>query len=339
MPNLTARRVLLSLTIIVAVMIAAYGAYWHLTAAKLAAGLDPWAEAQRAQGRSLHWEQVEIGGFPGEFRFRFANVSFGDTRPLPFTAVAPLLDVAARPWNLRHWRAAMPQVQLNDAVNAAGFELNHVEGEATLGSGAANSITFTAQDIAGSGLALGWAIGAARLQYTLPEAPPSGHDDTALAFSLALKQISLPVFPATLGNTLGDIAFAGEIKGRLPPGPLVAALTSWRDDGGTIDLHDLHLAWGGLTIAASGTVALDNDLQPIGALATEITGQDHVVDIAVATGGIRPRDASIAKTVLGLLAKPRPDGEKAINLPLSLQDSRLYLGPATLAHLPRIRWQ
>lgn len=339
MPKITARRLVLSLTTIVALALAAYAGYWYRTARELAAGLEPWAEAQRAQGDRLHWDRVEIGGFPAEFRFRFANATFAGTRPLSFAAEAPEIEVEARPWNLRQWRFAMPSARLDDSVGTAGCDLNHVEGEVSLAHGAAISVALAAHDIVGRGLAAGWRMASARLHYALPAAPPAGHSDTALSFSLELEQTTLPVFPAALGNTLGEIVLAGEIKGRLPPGPLAPALESWRDDGGTVELHDLRLAWGGLTIAASGTLALDNDLQPIGALSTEITGQDHVVDIAVATGGIKPRDATIAKTVLGLLAKPSPDGEKAISLPLSLQDGRLYLGPATLARLPRIDWQ
>ena len=47
----------------------------------------------------------------------------------------------------------------------------------------------------------------------------------------------------------------------------------------------------------------------------------------------------LAAAVLGVLARPGPSGEKAITVPLTLQQSRLYLGPAALGRVPRISWE
>ena len=128
------------------------------------------------------------------------------------------------------------------------------------------------------------------------------------------------------------------MKGALPPGQLVPALTHWRDDGGTIELQSLRLRWGSLLVDASGTLALDNALQPEGAFSAVITGQDAAVDVAVKTGALKPSDAGAAKAVLGLLARPNGNGDKALTLPMTIQNQRLYLGPAKLANIPPIPW-
>jgi hypothetical protein len=141
------------------------------------------------------------------------------------------------------------------------------------------------------------------------------------------------------GNTLSGFSFAAQMKGALPPGPLVPALAHWRDDGGTIELQSVRLRWGSLLVDASGTLALDKTLQPEGAFSTVITGQDAAVDVAVRTGALKPSDAGAAKAVLGLLARPQGNnGDKAITLPMTIQNQQLYLGPAKLATIPPIPW-
>jgi hypothetical protein len=42
--------------------------------------------------------------------------------------------------------------------------------------------------------------------------------------------------------------------------------------------------------------------------------------------------------VLGLLARPNGAGDKALTLPMTIQNQQLYLGPAKLATIPPIAW-
>jgi hypothetical protein len=59
----------------------------------------------------------------------------------------------------------------------------------------------------------------------------------------------------------------------------------------------------------------------------------------VKAGTIQAQSGGIAKGILGLLAKPGPNGEKAITVPLTLQQHRLFLGPAAVAEVPPIKWE
>ena len=40
-----------------------------------------------------------------------------------------------------------------------------------------------------------------------------------------------------------------------------------------------------------------------------------------------------------MMAKPGADGKKRLTLPVSLQNDRIYLGPAQIARLPRFTWE
>ena len=127
--------------------------------------------------------------------------------------------------------------------------------------------------------------------------------------------------------------------GVIPPGPPAEAVAGWRDDGGTVELERLVLEWGPLELEASGTLALDPAMQPIGSLTAEIRGYAETLDALVQAGAAPPRDAAIAKVVLNLLAKTPPDGgPPVLTVPLTAQDGRLFVGPVALLELPPIEW-
>jgi hypothetical protein len=334
------RGIVLVLAVLAVAAIGGYGYYWFSMAAKLREGLTPWAEAERAKGYVIQWDQVELGGFPGAFRFRFTKPSFGAQRPLPVTLDAPSLVVSASPWNLHHWQlAATEGARLAGPLGVIGVDLGRLE--ASTGEGVNETIVLeiAASTLDGIGLAQGTHIANATAHIALPARPPASHSDSALDAALQLTEVKLPASVPGFGDTLAELAASVQLKGALPAGSFEEALTHWRDEGGTIELKEFRLRWGGLLVDASGTLALDAELQPEGALSAIITGQDAAVDLAVTAGTLQPQDAGIVKAVLGVLAKPGPSGEKAITVPLTLQQGRLYLGPAALGQVPRINWQ
>ena len=336
----TLRRAALILGAVLVLAFAAYGAYWHVMAQKLEDGLGPWAAARQADGITLRWSKVALGGFPLRFRFRFTDAHLSAERPIPAEANVASLDVWANPWNLHRWHLSTRDVaRLADPLGALGVTLDHVDGSALLDEGRPFILDLGIAGARGSGLAQGFGIGKASVHLEVPPSPPKSHQDTALSAVIDLGAVTLPQAVPGFGDTVGDVAFSADLKGGLPPGRLAPALSAWRDSGGTLELRYFRLRWGGVLLDANGTLALDDALQPEGAFSAEITGQDAAVDLAVGSGALQPRDAVLAKTVLGLLAKPGPNGEKAITVPLTVQQDRVFLGPAAIAPLPRITWE
>ena len=84
-----------------------------------------------------------------------------------------------------------------------------------------------------------------------------------------------------------------------------------------------------------GAVVLDDDLQPEDAMTARIPDVDKIVQALAASGALDRRTAFAAVLVARTLG--RDDG--SIRLPVSLQDRRLYLGPAPLLKLGRIEWR
>src|SRR5204863_8979235 len=97
--------------------------------------------------------------------------------------------------------------------------------------------------------------------------------------------------------------------------------------------------WGTLAISGSGALALDTDLQPMGALSGAIEGYEELMTAFVAAGLMRSGDASLARLALGMLAKRGPDGRPTISTSFTIQNGAMYLGPAKLGRAPRILWE
>jgi hypothetical protein len=173
----------------------------------------------------------------------------------------------------------------------------------------------------------------------LPATPPRSHTEPALGLALDLRQVQLPVMTSVLNDTINELAFGITIKGAVPAGKLAQAAAEWRDAGGTVDLDNLHLNWGGVGATASGTIALDRELQPIGGFSGAIEGYDQILTGLVQSGGMRAADAGLARLALAMLAKAGPDGRPEIKTALTIQNGQMFLGPAKLGKAPRIAWE
>ncbi len=328
------------MTALVLIALVGYAGYWYYMAGVLRDQLVPWAQARAAEGYPTHWDNADIDGFPVAFRFRFTNASYGALRPVPVAMSAPELLVWAKPWNLHHWEFSAPQgARLVETTGTGGFDAAHLDGEFHNDDDQGTSIDIIARNLGGIGAAQAISIGDAEAHLDVPAVPPRDHTGIALGASLQINQTKLPSPLPGFGDTLSGLSFSAQLKGALPPGAFVPALNQWRSDGGTIELGYLRLRWGSLLVDANGTLALDRNLQPEGALSATITGQDAAVDVAVMTGTLKADQAGLAKSFLGLLAKPNADGQKAITLPMTLQSQQIYLGPAKIADVPTIPWQ
>jgi len=333
------RRIFIALLALVVLLAGAYCGYWYYTANNLRAGIDPWAEAQRAEGYDLHWDAVTVGGFPFTIRLRFDNFYIAAPKPLPYQASGPSMVFEASPWNLQQWRFTAPSgAKLELVWAAAGFDAESLKGDVTLPLDPEGALDIDALNLTGNGAADGVTITELRAGISQPAIPPASDSDTFLDLSFTLSTIGLPQGLPPFGNAIQEIAATAAIKGTFTPGPLVPALTDWRDRGGAVDLQDVHVHWDALDAAANGTCALDARLQPIAALTATLEGQDAIVDAAVTGGTMSEQNGEVAKMVLGLLAKPGPDGQKQITAPITVQDNRFYIGPAAVAHVPVIDW-
>jgi hypothetical protein len=351
---MTLRRVLGITAIALVILAAVHVAAWFHIADRLEEGIHRWAAERRAEGWTVSYGDFAVDGFPFAWRARLPAPRLQRTADEPaFLWSGPSLDLTWRPWQAnsvgfrsagQHW------LGLGAAGAAEPVRLDMADARGRLAFDAGGQLQRLALDIqdatitppSGDGLRLD------RLAATLDAAPAaggatgnSGHLQPSLRVDGELTGLTLPETPRpALGRTIGVIAVRGAVLGSLPAARLRDALDRWRAAGGTLELERLDLGWSALTVRAEGTLALDADLQPVGAMTAQISGFNETADALLAAGLVKPGEALVAKVALGALARtPKGGGQPQIEMPLAIQEGWLFVGPVRLIPVPPVRWE
>jgi hypothetical protein len=321
-----------------------YTAYWFLAAHRIEAGLLDWALSQRADKIDFSWQKMRVSGYPVTFRVDLGSAVLRDGAVTPSPEFhIPVLSGAARPWNLADWRLAAPDGFAADLAAAgrrspAKLLAQTADGLVSIESDGGWKLWLNLKDVdveAGAGVR----VSSARATVNVPPTPLRGHNEPAMGLAVDASQINLPVAVGPLGATINELDFGATVKGAIPTGKLADAVAAWRDAGGAIELDSLRLKWGALDATATGTIALDQELQPTGGFSGAVQGYDQILTALVQNGQMRATDAGLARIALTLLAKAGPDGKPEIRTAFTIQNGQMFLGPAKLGRLPRIAWE
>ena len=106
-----------------------------------------------------------------------------------------------------------------------------------------------------------------------------------------------------------------------------------------MEIQHLTLTWGPLELTAGATLALDDQLQPMGTGTARIVGYAETLDTLAAHSLISRSAATAAKAVLSLLANAPDDGSRPdVEVPLTLQYRTLSMRQVPLLRLPELDW-
>ncbi len=278
----------------------AYAIQWHVAADALREGLVRFIDGRRAEGYRIEHGEISLGGFPAAIAVRME---------------APL--VAAPDGR---WRWSAPAILLRTWAWRTHILDIEMPGR---------------HAIAGGGNEFPIDAGAANISLALPSRRATDIRSNSLRFVLLAADIALAgsTEPA-LGRKVSELAIEGAVVG--PFGGRSAPLGAWRDGGGTLEIARLRFVWGPLTAEGDGTFALDEAMRPIGAASVRLAGYDAAIDRLVEAGALTPRHGLTYKSALAAFAQASPDGEAVAQVPLTLQDAFIYVGPIALAGLPAI---
>lgn len=323
-----------------------YTAYWRYVAGELAAGIDAWAENERALGHVADFAPGEIEGFPFAFRRDFAALELGQPAADGVLRVtAARVTATMRPWNLQAIAVSTEQpVQIELLSVAQGqsvLSLGGGAGEVRLrADGRLERAAIRARDSALTTVGRQYVAETADLAIDLPALTPRSHQDPLLGFDLAFRGLGLPVGEEAL--TAAPIALAavtGTVKGPVATGqPPRVALAQWAEAGGTVELSHFAFAQAPLDLEGEGTLALDRDLQLLGALTLRAQGLTETIDLLAADGRIPGNAARTGRMMAEGLAKKDEQGRRVAQVAISLQQSHAWLGPIRLFRLPVLTW-
>jgi hypothetical protein len=332
----------LAAVLLLAALAGGYTVFWYIAASRLEDGIGRLAAALRPHKIDLSWQSAQVGGFPLALRLDLRGAELRDRVPVTASVTRlPRLSAAAAPWNFSLWRLAAPD----------GVTLRAGDGPAPLA-------TVTARAAAGSllipsaGGVKGWfdleqpqadagvklSARQVHLWLILPAHPPKADSDPGLGFAVDAGEVMLPAVPPPFRNPLDELAFGITVRGPVPSTPPKQAAAAWRDAGGTADVDHFTLRSGKLTIAGSGTFALDRDLQPEGSFSLAVEDYPALLDALVAAGRLRRMEAALARMALSLVAGNGPDGTPEIKTSLRLQHGEMFLGPVAIGPAPHIAW-
>ncbi|HVJ52986.1 MAG TPA: DUF2125 domain-containing protein [Aliidongia sp.] len=320
-----------------------YCVLWLYEASRIRAGLADFIAARAAKGMIVKTGAPEIGGFPLRIEAQFGGVSVDGLPYLPSAHLtAPVLIARARPWLPDTWRFEAPQgLSLELPQQGATAAVGSTKGRAVLVRGDAGSVTIEvdAHDISAT-MAGGEPVTAHHLElrFETPNRPAEDHSAESLGVSLLADDAVLPSGIGPLGAKIEELSIDAAVEGPIAEAAPMQALTAWRDRGGTIELHRVHIRYGTLRLDGNGTIALDQTLQPVGAFSAEMHGWQAALDAFAAGGVLTQAEANYVRTGLTLLARKSEDGDERFSTSITLQNRLLYLGPARIAKLPTIAW-
>lgn len=322
--------------LLAAIAAAAWTAYWFIARDRLLGELDRVVAAHREDGRTIEWKARRVEGFPYRLKLVFDQLRLGS--PSGWGVETPRLEVQANAYQLTRWVAAAPE-GLTMIRPVAGPV--RVEGRVLRASVAGVDRVPPRVSVEGVGLRFVplpgsepfLLAGAERLEVHLRPAPQG--ENTA-SFVLRLKQAAprpAGVMAFVSGNRPADFVWDSRVTqvSRLRGEDWAAAVRSWRDAGGRMDIARATLqagdlraqnAGGYLTVGADGrlrgrvAVALNRPLQALSAMTR-----------------IEQTDANALGTATAV-AEAQPDANT--ELVLGFEAGVTTIGPVAVAPAPKV---
>ncbi len=333
------RRLLILFTFVL--LAGGYTTGWFYLGNQLEGRVETFIHDARQKGWTVEYKGMRLAGFPfsltlvieqPELAYKniFKSWVPGDMR---FGA-----DIW-RPTEIKSWVAGKHHM----TVSLLGNELLSTQGEGfsaalfTLERGTFQ-FSYDQLQVVASGKVLAQLGG---LDVQAAHHQPEDEQDSFMNVQVSLQDLTLPAlsgFP--FGETLQKLQLSTSLSGKIEGDSLRDCINSWYESDGTLEVAQLKLQWGPLDLVAEGTTTVDENLQPMGAFSAYVGGLDDTLAALVKAGWVEQKVARLVRLGLGFLAESS-NGEEASakhKLPLTVQSGRLFIGPVSIAKVPKVEW-
>lgn len=340
-------------TIALAVFILLTGVLWLLwmiADGKVRDGFTAWAEAKRADGWQISHGAMTTGGFPFAVRLHLeaprltipTNPNRSIVGLVGLTAEAETADIV---WSLFDPFALRLELPARTAIEArwpnGGMWQGSLAGggQVTVSNSGDQRLTLSLDNakLTATGKGADMAAGHLSIDIIRHGKQSTDHLQPSLDLEFDLVNLLAPDADPILAKPL-SIGLRATVMGALPPGPPAVVLPAWRDEGGTIELHEIRAASGTVKLLGNATLALDRQLRPQAAGTLTAIGFPEAIDRLTEAGLIEGRDAKLSKLLLLALAKKDAEsGEPSLSVPVTIQNGWFSVGPSQLFVVKPIR--
>ena len=342
------RRFWVMIVAVPVLLLAAEAVYWRIATQQLRSGYQAWVAEQVADGWGVESGPLSMGGWPGSAVVTVPNLSLrhaGPTIPgdvnLASSGVGlsvSLLDPSTLGLALNgpvHVRVAgLPDVIVSGERTEASVPLRGTSPQ----SGTLHVRRLRLDPASGA-----WrlTVGLLNARAEMVTAAAGAQTQPAAQFAVSSEAIALPaVVKWPLGSNISSLSAEGTMHGPLPGRQDITRWAeAWRHGGGSLEISHLAMGWGPLGLTSSATLALDDQLQPMGSGNGRIVGYAETLDKLAAAGMLTKSAATAVKAVLSLMAATRDTDEpSSVDVPLTLQYRTLSMRQVPLLRLPEVDW-
>jgi hypothetical protein len=323
-------------------------AYWRIAAGRLKTGYQHWLAGRIAEGWDIRSGALSIGGWPGAARVFVPNLTLrhlSGAIPGEIQVAAASVDLSMSlldPASLQISLTGPAHVRANGSPDMiVTSEENSVS--VPLLSVGRRRIELNVQNLRIEPASGDWhtTLGLVNASVDVPEQREVSQPGSSIAFTASAEAIALPALVKwPLGTNISSITLGGSVNGPIPMSrDLTAGAEAWRDGGGSLAISHFTMGWGPLGLTASATLALDDQLQPMGSGNGRLVGYAATLDKLAAAGILTKSAATAAKAVLLLMAGAGdPDRPPAVDVPLTLQYRTLSMRQVPPLRLPELDW-
>ncbi|MBI4184859.1 MAG: DUF2125 domain-containing protein [Proteobacteria bacterium] len=335
--------------LLVVVLVGGYSMYWTYIANGLRDGVEEWATSRRKEGYLVSFAELRKSGYPLRVRVTLVDPRMGRAgKELTWAWTGPRTAVEMRPWSfsrialLASGRHELSLIRESEQWTFAG-EAARLQAVVTLdGTGRPDGVTLEAAALEMRESRAGSPLAARTAYLKLTRFAGGGSSKLSPSLEVEVRGEGL-VLPqqayAPLGPAIKTLDAEAKLVGRLSGKALAEGLQRWAEAGGVLEVGRLNADWGGLSWDSNGTLALDKNLELMGAVTVQAEGLFETLEELAQARVIQRRISSVAQVVLGPLARRAPSGRTSLSLAISLQEGGLFANGIRFADVPHIAWE
>ncbi|MGP3695851.1 DUF2125 domain-containing protein [Rhodobacter sp. NSM] len=326
-------RKIVGLVLVLAVL---WAGWWVAGSVMVRKAAQEFFAQQKAAGRVAEYQGLSVRGFPNRFDLTVEEVRLGDPDS-GFGWRAPFLQIFAMSWKPWHLIAAFPPEQRFEfpgqsvTVNASALRASLI-----VSPGGALALDRTAS--AGQAIvlrsSLGWTL---RLDDARVASRRVGDDAASHEIGIDLQGLAPEGALAEAAERAGLPPRLSELRFRAVTGltaPVDRHLGQTRPQLRTLDLRELRLIWGPLSLTGSGRLTVDGSGRPEGRIDLALGNWRQAIRIAAELGLIEADALPSWERALGVFAA-RSGGEE-LQVPLTMAEGWMNLGPLPLGPAPAL---